>query len=152
MVALLDAEGDTHSRTVATRTISLLLCSCALPVEATERILLANQGHRMKFATRLPFAEAKRVTMGKRYGIVNLIAFGVLALLLGVAAPAAAHPVPFSYLDILIDPDGVNVTLVVHVFDAARELGVDPPERLLDRSVLVLHGDELIALLRSRLQ
>jgi hydrogenase/urease accessory protein HupE len=41
---------------------------------------------------------------------------------------------------------------VVHVFDAAHELGLDPPERLLDRSVLVLHGDELIALLRSRLQ
>jgi len=90
--------------------------------------------------------------MAKRYGIANFIAFGVLALLLGVAAPAAAHPVPFSYLDILIDPDGVNVTLVVHVFDAAHELGVDPPERLLDRSVLALHGDELIALLRSRLQ
>src|SRR5882762_4356564 len=106
----------------------------------------------MKFATRLPFAEAKRVRMAKRCGIVNLIAFGVLVLLLGVAAPAAAHPVPFSYLDILIDPDGVNVTIVVHVFDAAHELGVDPPERLLDPSVLVLHGDELIALLRSRIQ
>ena len=106
----------------------------------------------MKFPTRLPFAEAKRVTMAKRHGIANLIAFGVLALLLSVAVPAAAHPVPFSYLDILIDPDGVNITLVVHVFDAAHELGVDPPERLLDPSVLVLHGDELIALLRSRLQ
>jgi hydrogenase/urease accessory protein HupE len=106
----------------------------------------------MKFPTRLPFAEAKSITMAKRYGIANLIAFGVLALLLGVAAPAAAHPVPFSYLDILIDPDGVNVTLVVHVFDAAHELGVDPPERLVDPFVLALHGDELIALLRSRLQ
>jgi hydrogenase/urease accessory protein HupE len=106
----------------------------------------------MKFLARLPFAKVKRVTMAKRFGIANLIAFGILALLLGVAAPAAAHPVPFSYLDILIDPDGINITLVVHVFDAAHELGVDPPERLLDPSVLVLHGNELIALLRSRLQ
>jgi hydrogenase/urease accessory protein HupE len=106
----------------------------------------------MKFSARPPFAEAKRVTTAKRYGIANLIALGVLALHLGVAAPAAAHPVPFSYLDILIDPDGVNVTLVVHVFDAAHELGVDPPDRLLDPTVLVLHGDELIALLRNRLQ
>src|SRR6202035_690014 len=106
----------------------------------------------MNIPTRLPLTEAKRVTMPRRYGIANLIAFGILALLLGVAAPLAAHPVPFSYLDIRIEPDGVNVTLVVHVFDAARELGVDPPERLLDPSVLVLHGDELTALLRSRLQ
>jgi hydrogenase/urease accessory protein HupE len=106
----------------------------------------------MKFPTRLPFAEAKQVTMTKRNGIAKLIAFGVLALLLGVAAPVAAHPVPFSYLDILIDPDAVNITLVVHVFDAAHELGVDPPDRLLDPSVLGLQGDQLIALLRSRLQ
>jgi hydrogenase/urease accessory protein HupE len=106
----------------------------------------------MKIPMRLPFAEAKRGTTAKRYGFATFIAFGVLALLLGVAAPAAAHPVPFSYLDVRIEPDGVNLTLVVHVFDAAHELGVDPPDRLLDPSVLALHGDELIALLRSRLQ
>src|ERR1700732_2638252 len=152
MVALLESERDTLSLTVAPLNVALLLYSCALPAEPAERILLANQGSRMKFPTRLPLAEAKRGTTAKRYGIAKLIVFGVFALLLGVAAPAAAHPVPFSYLDILIDPDGVNVTLVVHVFDAAHELGVDPPERLLDPSVLVLHGDELIALLRSRLQ
>src|ERR1700674_1508873 len=106
----------------------------------------------MKIPAGLQFTEPKRGATAKRHGIAIFLAFGVLALLLGVAAPAAAHPVPFSYLDILIDADGVNVTLVVHVFDAAHELGVDLAERLLDPSVLALHGDELIALLRSRLQ
>jgi hydrogenase/urease accessory protein HupE len=106
----------------------------------------------MKIPTRLPFSAAKWVMPARRHGVVHLVAFGVLALLLGVAGPAAAHPVPFSYLDIRIEPGAINLTIVVHVFDAAHELGVDPPERLLDPSVLGPLGNELVALLRSRLQ
>ncbi len=106
----------------------------------------------MKIPTRLPFAGAKRVMPAKRNGIARLVAFGALALLLGFAAPAAAHPVPFSYLDIRIEPGAINLTLVVHLFDAAHELGVDPPEQLLDPFVLGPLGDKLVALLRSRLQ
>ena len=106
----------------------------------------------MKIPTRLPFASSKRVTPAKRRGIAHLVAFGALALLLGVAAPAAAHPVPFSYMDIRIEPGAINLTIVVHVFDAAHELAVDPPERLLDPSVLGPQGNKLVALLSSRLQ
>ncbi len=94
----------------------------------------------MKIPTRLPCAASERVMPAKRHGIAHLVALGALALLVGVAAPAAAHPVPFSYLDIRIEPGAINLTLVVHVFDAAHELGVDPPERLLDPSALrVVH-------------
>jgi hydrogenase/urease accessory protein HupE len=106
----------------------------------------------MKIPTRLPFSAAKWVMSARRHGVAHLVAFGALALLLGVAAPAAAHPVPFSYLDIRIEPGAINLTIVVHVFDAAHELGVDPPEQLLDPSVLGPLGNELVALLRSRLQ
>jgi hydrogenase/urease accessory protein HupE len=74
------------------------------------------------------------------------------ALLAGLAAPAVAHPVPFSFVDVRLGPDTVELTLVAHVFDVAHELGVDPPEQLLDTAVLDSRGSELAALLRSRLQ
>jgi hydrogenase/urease accessory protein HupE len=106
----------------------------------------------MKIPTTLPFAAAKRIMRAKFHGISPLIALGALAFLLGIAVPARAHPVPFSYMDISIEPGAIDLTLVVHVFDAAHELGVDPPELLLDPSVLSLQGNKLVALLRSRLQ
>src|ERR1700736_2491256 len=106
----------------------------------------------MKIPTTLPFAAAKRIMRAKFHGISPLIALGALAFLLGIAVPARAHPVPFSYMDISIEPGAIDLTLVVHVFDAARELGVDPPELLLDPSVLGPQGNKLVALLRSRLQ
>src|SRR5437879_4780679 len=60
----------------------------------------------------------------------------LLVLVLGAAAaPAEAHPVPFSYLDLHIDgPDGAHLegTLVLHVYDLAHDLQIDAPERLLD--------------------
>src|SRR6266699_5538045 len=71
--------------------------SCALPVEETERILSANQGSRMKISTNLLFAAGKQVMARNCGKITHLVAFGALVLILGVAVPAAAHPVPFSY-------------------------------------------------------
>jgi len=49
------------------------------------------------------------------------------------ATPAFAHPVPFSYLDLHIQRDQIEGSLVVHVFDAGHDLNIDPPERLLER-------------------
>ena len=54
-----------------------------------------------------------------------------LALLLA-QAPAYAHPVPFSYLDIRLEPEAVAGTLVVHILDLAHDLSIAPAERLLD--------------------
>jgi len=63
---------------------------------------------------------------------------------------AAAHPVPFSYLDLRLD-GSIGGSLTVHVFDAAHELGIDPPERLLDRDVASARAGALEALLQARL-
>jgi hydrogenase/urease accessory protein HupE len=71
------------------------------------------------------------------------------------AAPADAHPVPFSYLDLHLQPETVpapslDVTLVVHVFDAGHDLNVSPPERLLDPDTLRRYAPALEALLTPR--
>jgi hydrogenase/urease accessory protein HupE len=81
--------------------------------------------------------------------VVLLLGF---AAPLGVAAPVAAHPVPFTYLDIKIQQGALEITLVAHVFDVAHDLGVEPPERLLEPDVLAPRAGEVVALLRNRLQ
>jgi hydrogenase/urease accessory protein HupE len=73
----------------------------------------------------------------------------LFALLLAV--PAFAHPAPFSYLNIELRDGGIEGTLVVHVIDAAHDLGVSPPERLLDPNVLGPRRQALAALLAPRL-
>jgi hydrogenase/urease accessory protein HupE len=70
------------------------------------------------------------------------------------AASAAAHPVPFSYLDLRLDPNApqtVSGTLTVHVFDAAHELAIDPPERLLTGDAAASRAAALEGLLTRRL-
>ena len=89
----------------------------------------------------LPLAAMRRLALA-----------GVIVALFGLPVPAAAHPVPFSYLDIHVGPDALELTLVVHVFDVAYELRVDPPERILDAAVLGPQGNALVALLQQRLQ
>jgi len=74
-------------------------------------------------------------------------AVGVLAF----AAPARAHPIPFSYLDLRIERSAIEGTLVVHIFDAAHDLDIEPIERLLDPSVARQQAANLIALLSARL-
>jgi hypothetical protein len=68
------------------------------------------------------------------------------------AAPAVAHPAPFSYLDIRVESRALEVTLVAHIFDVAHDLGVEPPEQLLDAKRLDGGpGSAFAALLRDRL-
>jgi hypothetical protein len=78
----------------------------------------------------------------------------IAMLLAGIACATAAgaHPAPFSYLDIRIDRDALDVTVVAHIFDLGHELGVNPPERLLDPAVLSDKGAAIAALLQSRMQ
>ena len=84
--------------------------------------------------------------MGVRLALLALL------FILSLAPPAVAHPVPFSYLDVRIEPGAIELTLVAHMFDIAHELGIDPPDRVLDPSVLISKGDAVLALLRGRLQ
>ena len=67
------------------------------------------------------------------------------------AGPAAAHPAPFSYLDLRPATSGVEATLVVHVLDVAHELGV-PQEALLDPARLRAEGERIAGLLAARLR
>jgi hypothetical protein len=77
---------------------------------------------------------------------------GLLALcLIVVPSGAAAHPAPFSFLDLVIRDGGVDGTLVLHVEDVAHDLGIAPADRLLDAAVTSEVRDRLVALLAPRL-
>jgi hydrogenase/urease accessory protein HupE len=75
-----------------------------------------------------------------------------ILVLLASAGYAQAHPTPFSYLDLRVAPDGVDVSLVAHIIDIAHDLGVDPPERLFEPSFLAQRGADVTRLLAGRLQ
>jgi len=79
----------------------------------------------------------------------RLACFAAIAVL--IPAIAAAHPVPFSFLDIRIDGRSIDGTLVVHIFDAAHELNVEPPERLLQPGAAAERANDLVAILTPRL-
>ena len=74
----------------------------------------------------------------------------VMAAWLLWAAAAAAHPAPFSYLDLHLDSSGLRGTLVVHDLDAAHDLGVANADTLLDPATATRYRDALVALLTPR--
>ena len=69
----------------------------------------------------------------------------------GLAASAAAHPAPFSYLDLFFDAESVRGALVVHDFDAAHELGIDDPAALLETALDAERADRLVRIIEGRL-
>ncbi len=78
-----------------------------------------------------------------------------VAMVLAAASPSSAHPVPFSFLDLRVDggrPAIIDAVLVVHVFDIAHDLNVDPPERLLAEHVAADRASAIVALLQPRVQ
>lgn len=72
--------------------------------------------------------------------------------LLGLPTPAASHPVPFTYVDVRVEPNAIVLTLVAHVFDLGHDLDVAPPERFLERDVLTAKTDAVKELARARLK
>jgi hydrogenase/urease accessory protein HupE len=83
----------------------------------------------------------------KRLGI----AAAALACLI-VTHPAAAHPIPFSYLDLRVESDAIEGTLILHDFDVAHDLNLDPPERLLDPAVVSQYREAIIRMIAGRLE
>jgi hypothetical protein len=77
-----------------------------------------------------------------------LVILGTLA----VAAPAGAHPAPFSYVDVYVGEKAVDVAVVAHVYDLAHDLEMDDPEDLLDSGVVAKRAEALGALLSSRFE
>jgi hypothetical protein len=74
------------------------------------------------------------------------------AMLAAGATDAAAHPAPFSYIDVRLDGRRSEGTLVVHDCDVAHDLGVEPPEALLEPDAAARHRDALVALVGRRLR
>jgi hydrogenase/urease accessory protein HupE len=83
-----------------------------------------------------------------RPGRLALALLGALA----VATPAAAHPAPFSYVDLTLRESSVDVTVVAHSFDLAHDLELVSPELLLDTAGIEARRESLVALLGPRLQ
>jgi hypothetical protein len=83
----------------------------------------------------------------KRFRLAALATF-----LLSAATPAAAHPVPFTYLDVRLQDGVLELTLIAHVFDVAHDLSIDPSDRLLDAAVVHERNDAIVALLAPRLR
>jgi hydrogenase/urease accessory protein HupE len=79
------------------------------------------------------------------------VALAVVALL-AIAAPVQAHPAPFSFLDARLQGTTLDLAVVVHVFDIAHDLGVEPPELLLDPAVLASKAAAIDATLTPRLR
>jgi len=76
----------------------------------------------------------------------------LVTALVGWAAVAAAHPAPFSFLDLRIDGGRVAGTLTVHDLDAAHELGLPDASALLDPATAHRHAPALADLLARRLR
>jgi hydrogenase/urease accessory protein HupE len=81
---------------------------------------------------------------------MRTLVLGIMAVLLFCAAPASAHPTPFTYLDVRVDPSSARVELVAHIIDVAHDLNIDPPERLLDAGFLKQRAGDITALLAGR--
>src|SRR5262249_41989279 len=71
--------------------------------------------------------------------------------LFAITSPASAHPAPFSYLDIVFRGGNIEGTLVVHIIDVAHELGVSPPETLLDEALIESERQKIGEILAPRI-
>ena len=75
-----------------------------------------------------------------------------ILVLLGVPPAAAAHPVPFSYVNLRLDAGAIEGEVIAHVFDLAYDLGVEPMERLLDPVFASEQAEAIAGLLAPRFQ
>lgn len=76
----------------------------------------------------------------------------IIAALVACATPAAAHPAPFSYIDVRLERGTVEVAVVAHVFDVAHDLGLSSPELLLDARALSGDAQRIVAMLTARVR
>jgi hydrogenase/urease accessory protein HupE len=74
-----------------------------------------------------------------------------LLLALTLAAPASAHPVPFSYLDLEVRDEAVEGRIRVHLVDLAPVLGIADPQALLDPRIRAQHRTRIERYLASRI-
>jgi hydrogenase/urease accessory protein HupE len=75
----------------------------------------------------------------------------VILTALLVPRAAAAHPVPFTYLDLRITDNAIEGTLVAHIFDLGHDLNIGPAERLLDPVIAAQQASAIAKLFDGRL-
>jgi hydrogenase/urease accessory protein HupE len=75
-----------------------------------------------------------------------------LCLALATVSPALAHPAPFSYVDVRLKGASLELTVAVHEFDVAHDLGIEDASRLLNPGELARYSPGLTELLKDRLQ
>jgi len=73
-----------------------------------------------------------------------------MAMLVLLSGRLSAHPAPFSYLDVVFRDGGIRGTLVIHVIDAAHELGIEPAV-LMNSEVVRQRSQQLGEILRPRI-
>jgi hydrogenase/urease accessory protein HupE len=78
------------------------------------------------------------------------VILALVAVLAG-ASSAAAHPAPFSYLDVVFRNGGIEGTLVVHIIDIAHDLNIVPVERLLDNDAVARERQRIAELINPRI-
>ncbi len=80
----------------------------------------------------------------------------VISIFVAMAAlrpvPMAAHPAPFSYVDLRVGSQAIQGAFVLHVFDLGHDLDVEPVDRFLDPAFANARLADLVALITSRLQ
>lgn len=97
--------------------------------------------------TNQEFTSRKAVTESRLFRTALL-----LMVLIRLAVPSYAHPVPFSYLDLRLGQGQLEGTLVAHLTHLAHELNVTPPESLLDPATAESKKEAIQTLLQSNLR
>ena len=87
-----------------------------------------------------------------RCGRNCLLALLAAVIALCLSLPAAAHPAPFSYLDLRLESRSIEGTLTVHAIDLAHELQIDQPATLLDQGVLGGQYGKIQRILSARMR
>ena len=75
----------------------------------------------------------------------------VLLYVLCATGTAHAHPAPFSYIDLRLQPNTIESTVVAHVFDVAHDLNIANPDSLLDPAFAARYSRAFAALVAARM-
>jgi hydrogenase/urease accessory protein HupE len=95
-----------------------------------------------------------RSTVRSRFHVPHSL-FVLVTLWLAFVRPVAAHPVPFSYIDVRIDGQTIEVSVVAHAWDLIHDLNLGSDmtdERFLDSSFLQSQAGAIGAIFGARLK
>jgi len=83
--------------------------------------------------------------------VLRVLRATLVLLAFGLPRDAAAHPAPFSYVDLRLQPGLIQGTVVAHIFDVAHDLNIANSERLLDPAFAAQQSRAFAALIAPRL-